>query len=253
MKRTLTALALVGVLGQGCSPRHFLKEMYTVSELDHLVMNNQKGLVTYVKKSEEDGLRDLHRLVKESPLEDAWVYIPEDKEWWEVGRYSWEEKSFSKASLNGTLVEILAGTSTEAIKYHIHPEKGIRSLFSKISGDNDWDVFLTLTSLPSSFDLYASLAISCSVREQAPGKKIRFKIAAPQGIIEYTPRQEAVDRICSEDGDRRRDLLANAITPIFDVYNVQHKMMGTTSFHPGPSTLLYGDDNFEIRFMRYPE
>ena len=252
MKRTLAALAAIGILAQGCSsPRHFLKEMYTVSELDHLVMNNQRGLVTYVEKSEEDGLRDLQRLVKESQLEDAWVYIPEDNEWWEVGRYSWEEKSFSKASLNGALVEILAGTSKEVIKYHIHPENGIRSLFSKIHGDNDWDLFLTITSLPSAFDLYASLALSCSVREQAPGKNIRFKIAAPQGIMEYTPQQEAVDRICSEEGDRRRDFLVNASSLIFDGYTIQSKILSAASLPPGSSTLLYADENFKIKFWAY--
>ena len=152
-----------------------------------------------------------------------------------------------------TLVEILAGTSTEVIKYHIHPEKGIRSLFSKIPGDMSWDLFLTMTSLPSSFDLYASLVLSCSVREQAPGKNIRFKIAAPQGIIEYTPQQGAVDRICSEEGDRRRDLLVNASNPIFNVYNVQYKMMSAALSPSGSSTLLHADDNFEIRFMKYPE
>ncbi len=261
MKKTLVALAGIGVLAHGCySPRHFLKEMYAVSPTEHLIANNQKGLVTYIKESEEDGLRDLQRLVKEVPLEEAWVYIPEDKEWWEVGRYSWEEASSSLASLNSTLVEILAGTSKEATKYHIHPEKALRSLYlkslSRIGNLSDvmpWDSFVAYASLPSSNDLYAALTFSCDIREQFPQRTLRFKVASPLGVTEYTPRAEAVGKICAEEGQNRYFLLRKAIVLTYNLTDIKSKIGDVTELHPTSSAVLYSDDNFEITFKAYPK
>ncbi len=259
MKKSLLALAAITVLGQSCSPRHFLKEVYNTTPSNHLVFNNQKGLVTYIKESEEEGVRDLQRLVKEVPLEEAWVYVPEDKEWWEVGRYSWEEESSTQASLNMALLEILAGTSRETVQYHIHPEKALQSLYAKNHGeDNDpnglmpWDFFLTYASLPSSLDLYAALLLSCDVKEQFPGRMVHFKVASPLGITEYTPRPEAVDKISVEEGLDRQFLLRTAVVLTYNMIDVQAKIKNI-ALNPNSSAVLYSDDNFEIKFMAYPK
>ena len=257
MKKSFLTLASLAVLAQGCAtPSRFLSDIYYLKEEPQLVVNNQKGLVTKVHASEQEALSQLRRLVRESELEESWVYVPEEKEWWEVGRYSWVEGYQALSSLNQPLIEFLAGSYPEVIKYHIHPEKAIAHIFSQLEKDTKEkvspDVKSVIAVLPSDSDLYSALFVTCSVSEFFPGHEVVFKVASPAGITEYTPDIGGIKTICAKEGnDRILAMQFGATYPrlLFDFQNGYVKLVQAQI--NGSSTVLYQDNLFKFVFTPY--
>lgn len=254
MRRTLCgALAAAALLSSCSSPRSFLKDLYSRgSEAEELQVNPDSRKSFRVRKSEAAGVVDLQKLVAQENFEEAWVYVPEDKEWWEVGRFSWEDAVGVYTIINDGLIEILAGASPEVVHYHFHPERVTR----KLSGLSPTAVLsaVTLTewALPSDVDLRTALAQSCYITEQFPGKKIRFKVASTAGVVEYTPLLEKLDALCTVDfKERYRQIMAAVQQTVNEVNIGGISQQLSRSLSEKIPALLHEGDYFHLYFTPY--
>jgi len=98
-----------------------------VRYLDDLVVNNSNSYRTVIKESEEEGIQEILRLVKSSPLEEAWIYLPKKSEWIEIGKNAKKEEKNgeqyrTKAELDGECLKSLMRHQDSLVVYHFHPE-----------------------------------------------------------------------------------------------------------------------------------
>ncbi|MBI2102224.1 hypothetical protein HYT55_00150 [Candidatus Woesearchaeota archaeon] len=258
MKQTLTALFASLVLAQGCSSPHaFLRELYPQSkEAQRLTVNSDEKQFFRVRHSEKEGISEISHLVATEEFEEAWIYIPKEDEWWEIGQASWKDSVGVYTALNYSLLELLAGVSDEVIHYHIHPEKTLRKLSTPplLPGTPPPALTLTEWALPSDIDLYSSLVQSCDVASHFPGKKIRFKVASPAGIVEYAPVKSTFEEICSRDFPKRHRAFRDAVNQTvlglsFNFTDVSRKLVDGREVDT--PTVIYQGDYFSYTFTRY--
>jgi hypothetical protein len=99
---------------------------------------NQTDVRQIVPQNEEEGIQDMRKLVSSSPLEEAWVYLPKDELWVEIGKKSRPpgmciEQEFRFFQLTTVLdVEFMHDLPSagydEIIVYHFHPDSNFKSI-----------------------------------------------------------------------------------------------------------------------------
>lgn len=143
--------------------------------------------------SEEKGVRELRSLAETEEFEEIWVYIPNIKEWEELGineAYEIVDESdprYRKRSvdLDGSFLNTVARKFKEFTVYHTHNVK--RRIISNTVFYNPE------CSLPSYEDLCIDLKILGFYARMNEGHSIRFKSVSLLGVTEVTFSQYARD------------------------------------------------------------
>lgn len=87
------SLIEIGYFGNQIYKNAPKKKTEIVSE--NLLLNDNDSIAFVTYKDREEGIKDIRKLLAESPYEEAWIYLPEHKIWYETGINS----NFEKDSL----------------------------------------------------------------------------------------------------------------------------------------------------------
>ncbi len=160
-------------------------------------------------KSEKQGVREVRDLCRQSAIEENWIYIPEKKEWHEVGIdevvYDGKEEIDANRFLSvgieegrqiqwtGVTVEInyakeLARVNDELINYHFHPSR-------KVQGVEDGMILV-----PSPNDISCMISLARECRSANPKVRLSSKICNELGVVEYRLTERGYERFKEEDG-----------------------------------------------------
>ncbi len=164
-----------------------------------------------IKKSQQDGEKDLVELANEVPYEGEWIFAPEDSKWYHISEAHNEEFFES----GGCKLSTTSGGMPIKIKgdrvfhYHTHPKKGsdhnLNYLLSELSSKlgcrkNEKAVLEVILSLytqlqlcfPSSADISSYIFFKREITGGDGGDIFEGRIASPLGIT-TVEIQENVD------------------------------------------------------------
>ncbi|MFH1638208.1 MAG: hypothetical protein ABIB71_07310 [Candidatus Woesearchaeota archaeon] len=149
--------------------------------------------IAAVQQSEKEGIKEIRRLVQESPKEKAWAYLP-DGLWIQA----------SKKPKNGIIeadtktLKKLMKENDEILHYHFHPNNSpeIETVIKELSKANPEDLSnlkeaLTICdAMPSKEDIYFMIEISKKFYKRHPKGKMLHKACSLHGIVEYSLTEE---------------------------------------------------------------
>jgi hypothetical protein len=186
---------------------------YSLKTLDDLIIDTS-GEKYAVKKNEEEGIKDLRKLVASSKLEGAWAYIPKKELWiWTVEKLIPErriktEKEFSSA--RGVELDIPflleLGFKIDVEVYHIHlasPLLAVKDFaeYVKKRYSIDKEIFKLFREkiylarslnavAPSGFDLEVMVDLSMRFYFARSKGKTSHKLCSQYGVTEYCLNEE---------------------------------------------------------------
>ena len=140
-------------------PEYYSEKVYS----ENLCINTNEKKYYAAKKNEEEGIKDIHKINNEkNAYEEAWIYLPEKEEWYEIGINS---DAISVQPFYFRIKNILEENKdiSKIVFYHNHP------------GNEDID-------FPSISDIHQSMKYN----KILPDYKITNKIIAKQDVIEYS-------------------------------------------------------------------
>lgn len=177
-------------------------------KVDFLVVNTANIERTYANKSEQEGVVDLQRLVTQTEYEEAWIYIPQEQKWVEVG-YEESDVSIGDNRTLGVTIDKremnrLIQKYGQLVEYHIHPYtanarendkkeaiKGLQLIPEPaileqvaINVGGGQKVF------PSANDLSCMVTWSRNFYRHHSQGDISFKIVSPFGVTQYQLTKE---------------------------------------------------------------
>lgn len=182
-----------------------LSSCSTVSK--HLAINPSPQ-VEIVHKNEPEGIKDLRQLVEEAELEEAWVYIPQTEEWYDVGLEAKAEGDTNSVDLDVDKVKSLALRSSRFHSWHIHTQKDSLRFYQHFldnlprgyTRETLWDFINADAALPSSDDLTFSIYFSC-LFDQKKKRDDRYLIASHHGVTEFKPLSSGLAYLCQSTSE----------------------------------------------------
>ncbi len=195
MKKIAAALATIIALSS-CS---------TVSK--HLAVNPSPQ-TEIVRKSEREGIKDLHRLVEEVTLEDAWVYIPQTEDWEDIGLEAKAEGDINSVELDVDKVKSLAMHYSRLHSWHIHTQKDSLRFYQSFldhlpqgyTTETLRDFINADAAIPSSDDLTFSIYFSC-LFDQTKKRDDRYLVASQYGVTEFKPLSSGLIFLCQSTSE----------------------------------------------------
>ncbi len=167
-----------------------------------------------VRKNEREGIVDLRRLVEESEVEEAWVYIsptvedawyyhPIIPEWHDIGLEAKTKDGMSSVELDIPKIKGLGDLYSSIHVWHIHPQKAIRELYSSFLDDppkgltkEQFAEKITLEgAIPSRNDLTLAIYFNCILNSQRSHYD-RYFLASHYGITEFQPISSNLVNVC---------------------------------------------------------
>lgn len=175
---------------------------------------NQTDVRQIVPQNEEEGIQDMRKLVSSSPLEEAWVYLPKDELWVEIGKESRPpgmciEQEFRFFQLTTVLdVEFMHDLPSagydEIIVYHFHPDsnfKSIENAAKRLKKRHRSSVFtrqmyekklerlkeklIAKSLVPSGPDISNMIMNSTILNKINPKGEVAYKICSCYGVAEF--------------------------------------------------------------------
>ncbi len=201
--------------------------------VEYLVVNTTNIDRTYAIKSEEEGVVDLQRLVTQSQYEEAWVYVPAEKKWIEVGQQEYNSRKGNvrtqSVEFDAPTMNMLIAQYDKIVFYHIHPytlldlkkdqEEGIHGLTMvpkpKVLERIAQNVNGGQGVFPSAHDLAEMVTRSRDFYRHHPTGDISFKIVSSFGVTEY------------EVTDKGHELFSLNLATIQQLMNVQITLTNT--------------------------
>lgn len=190
--------------------------------LQNLVVNTNPSHRTSVNKSEEAGQKDLEKIVDSSFFEEIWAFLPQRKQWVEIGHR--ETLVSTSDGIRTSLVyfdypyllDLMRKNSAMTV-WHPHPigvvlHSNLSNSAQAVQTGYSLQVFtedfsykdsdenrLVLSALPSAYDLVAAVRISrdfCKYQRQG---EITFKIASRHGVTEYSLTSQGLAHFNDKD------------------------------------------------------
>jgi len=141
---------------------------------ENLCINTNEKKYYVAKKNEEEGIKDIHKInneINNEIYEEAWLYLPEKQEWYEIGINS-DRISVQPSDIRIRRILEENKDISKIIFYHNHPSK------------EDID-------FPSIQDLFKSVYYDRIL----PDYKITNKIIAQQDVIEYSLNSRGKEKL----------------------------------------------------------
>ncbi|HKL24424.1 MAG TPA: hypothetical protein VJ912_03750 [Candidatus Nanoarchaeia archaeon] len=141
-----------------------------------LFVNLDDGSYYKTQKSEKQGIEDLVKESKKQDYEEAWIYLPKNKTWYEIGKESEKEETDSltkyRVKRNENLLkEIIKKQKPDSIIfYHIHP-------------------YFKYSKLPSNKDIETMIQTTL----EKENKYIKHKIVSGDTITEYSLTKKGIN------------------------------------------------------------
>ncbi|MBW2992142.1 hypothetical protein KY345_02900 [Candidatus Woesearchaeota archaeon] len=199
--------------------------------LSNIVLNLEDEKRTIIPKNEEEGIKDMRTLLDTSIYEEAWAYLPEKKEWHEIGvdEYTTNCGNYIESGVDKDIEYIddkLAKSNKKITVWHFHPDSA--NLHNKVTkqpiqnekpiGVNDSgkplnysDGDITYKTLKSAFrgksnaapsptDLLNAIARGYTLYEVDSTIEYKEKLASQYGITEFRMTEHARDYLNANDG-----------------------------------------------------
>lgn len=203
--RTLGLSALITL--PGIANASFNRDMHEISDLcavktevPNLYVNERILLRTYANKTEQEGVRDIIKLVYTSKHEEAWAYLPEKEKWIELGfssKINYYDGFLILLSLNEATVSRLVKENNNMIIYHFHPtnidltidymqSKNIVPNFSNL--EKIVNLYLRgpeIAAIPSYPDMAQMFKKSRDFYKTNPEGEMIHKIVSSYGVTSY--------------------------------------------------------------------
>ena len=225
---------------------------------------NQTDVRQIIPQNEEEGIKDMRKLVSSSPLEEAWVYLPKDELWVEIGKESrppgmcieQESRFFQLTTVLDVefMHDLPSAGYDEIIVYHFHPDSNFKliksttkrlkkrhrnSVFNKQMYEKRLEILkekLKAKSLvPSGPDISSMIINSTMLNKINPKGKVVYKICSFYGIGEFYLTEEGkahFDQVFSLG--KERDFLVKEQTEINIIsYNTNVRLFEFAGFNQG--------------------
>ncbi len=197
---------------------------------ERVTVNTDDSIQTVTYNNEVEGVLDLQRIITKSKQEDAWVYVPKEQKWVEVG-INYEDiggpGDFEKgAKVSDKVFGRLVDKHQELIFYHIHPittrdreklkkpkgktsnkstaKEGLHfvTIYSPTFTKTDTTNAVNMTiyaamALPSQADISALIKQAEIFYSTNPSGRFISKIVSPLGITEYSLTEEGRKKVQS--------------------------------------------------------
>jgi len=178
--------------------------------LDDLVVNTANKYRVIVYDDEITGIKKMQELVDDSKFEEAWIYLPEQKVWVEVGTnekvYSRnKEGAIASVGVEGNILYQLINDDNKSITlYHIHPYNKATAAknekeFRKDAGDKIEEkqlqsildsLAIVEESSASKDDITSCVRASLTFNSTYPDSTLSDRICSKYGITEMTLTEE---------------------------------------------------------------
>lgn len=250
MKKYLAMLAAVQTLLSGSAPPSYPSRLQVQEGSEHPL----------VAKSEQEGIKDLHQLVLEADTEDAWAYVPEFREWHDVG----DESFFIPGTtvglrLDRVKIEELSEDNSQIVLYHIHPKPAVQKLLKsylenpsdeRLTPEQLVESFLIDSTTPSVEDLTSAVYFSCKFGKDSEN---RYRIASIYGITTYYLQPQSIDEICKGEENPPFQLGAQILARRFlDSFKHKHiERRVHRALRQKKEVILLNDKNFTVTFRPY--
>jgi hypothetical protein len=190
-------------------------------ETASLIVNLDTSFRTVTHKSEADGLQDIVKLISESEYEEEWLYLPDMKTWYEIGR---NETSVRHGThIEGSLIsdpsglEDILGKQKTFTFYHFHPidkegtynfvhelwlnqgsrlgEKNREPFYSKMAY-----LFAVHGGVPSPGDIRKMSRLKIANYKKSK-IDVRFKVVSVLGTFEYSLTKKGLEKFKNVNTD----------------------------------------------------
>jgi hypothetical protein len=169
------------------------REDIPLSCSSHIVVNTENVERKINHLSENDGIYDISKLVRESSYEEAWIFIPKKDLWIEIGynETGWIEDSLSRSNsvqTDTSYIQKLMKENDELVMYHFHPIKDYDKPNDMISIKNEKTGALRRdikTAIPSSEDLQCLVDLQKMYHKENKNGDISGIVVSHTGITEY--------------------------------------------------------------------
>ncbi|MFW6283497.1 MAG: hypothetical protein ACOC1P_05605 [Minisyncoccales bacterium] len=192
---------------------------------EEIVLNNSQEFYTYCFQTQPEGLKRLVELSKQSDYEDAWIFIPEEKLWVEIGLESKVSPGKRTVSLDRDLLDKYLREYNSVAIYHTHP------VFENLPEREKRRVAIT----PTFNDLASSIFTSEKFHKNHSYGSITHGICSPYGVTEYYLKDK--------DKLKIDDVISEHKEMIDFFYQVSYRDEDIMFFHSTPS--------FELRHFDY--
>jgi len=209
-----TALGLTSCISVGIS------RPSVVTDTLYVNTNNSQRYIT--RMNEAEGIKKIRHLLETSEFEEAWTYLPEKKEWHEVGineKKPSTENSEDYCSSDGVFslvfepgyVRKLVQENESAIIYHFHPFF-FRNLDNQMEHAQGKEIQryvprLLFTIMPSGEDIHTMALHELGYFNDVKAD-VSWKVVSKYGIVEYGLTREAMKEYSFRAGKNLEDAIS---------------------------------------------
>ena len=188
-------ILLRGAVAAGSDPG--IQSDRPIRFVDRLGVNtsNSERYVVY-GKCENEGVREISTLLKQSKTEEMWAYLPRGQpsgscQWHEVGRNEQSGTDEAYVGVDWAYLEMLMAENSAVHLYHFHPlaffdyakaspsDKSGKSFDRKLAADLRF-------SMPSPADIHFMMEMTFRFYQRHPrGGVIRNRVITPYGSVDY--------------------------------------------------------------------
>ena len=138
----------------------------------NLLLNRDDKVYFVTNKNEEEGIKDIKKIINNSNYEEAWLYLPEKQIWYETGFYSDSISVCTNYSIVNKILEKNKDIK-ELVFYHNHP----------------WSPKYSLNQIkyPSTTDVVETLGRTLDYSNY----NIKGKVCSKGGVCEYSLTEKA--------------------------------------------------------------
>lgn len=191
---------------------------------DRLFVNEDDSKAMIVHKDEEEGIKDIRKLVFDAKGEDSWVYLPDKMMWEETGIESVPPHKITipKASflsiymvsvnIDMSLMQEIMKSNDNIAVYHFHmpnpfedfireSNTNLENLARDINNDRLKDILLG--NIPSYHDIRSMIWLSLEFYDHNPKGRMEFKVAVSEGVIDFHLTEKGISYFRKKDGECR--------------------------------------------------
>lgn len=178
--------------------------------------SNSQRYIAY-RKCENDGVREILELLKQSQTEEMWAFLPQDQassscQWHEVGRNERTGTDEAYVDIDWAYLETLMAGSRAVHLYHFHPLSFFEYARSSPSDRGDKSHRQAIVadlkfSMPSPADIYFMMEITSRFHQRHPeGGDIRNRVVTPYGVVDYALTDSGLFKYESDKDARTQGL-----------------------------------------------
>ena len=166
--------------------RHNFSHQKTEIYSPNLLLNRDDQIYFVTNKNEEQGIKDIRKIINNSKYEEAWIYLPERQKWYETGIEAKHSLKWSYVTEDMVLKKIILGKEKkikEIVFYHYHP-----SFYDSKSCNY-------CSSYPSTPDLNALIINTKTFNNY----NVKGKVCSKAGIVKYSLTEKAIKEFQTKD------------------------------------------------------